>query len=151
MSVEFKLEVENMKPEELSAVYRKALYKSMVKMKELAIRKCPVDLGHLRASIVLEPNITDSDSYTLRDGVEYGVSVEYGSSPHWVPLQPLIEWAKRHGGDEGFGYAIQRKIAKEGVNEQPFFRPALWEVQEIWMPAYFAMASLREKRGVGGV
>lgn len=31
--------------------------------------------------------------------------------PHWVPIAPLIEWA----GDTDFAYAVQWKIAREGM------------------------------------
>ena len=51
-----------------------------------------------------------------------------------------LEWARRHGGDEGMGYAIQQKIAKQGVNAHPFFRPAMNEVKEKWMPQYMNKA-----------
>jgi hypothetical protein len=116
---------------------KKALYLSMVKMKEIAIREAPIDMGLLRSSIFLHPNTRDSDTYTLEDGVPYGIYMEYGTRPHWAPIKPLIEWAKRHGGDEGFGYALRAKIAKVGVDAHPFFRPAMDEVQEVWMPYYF--------------
>ena len=121
---------------------RKALYLSMVKMKEIAMRKAPVDLGGLKAGIAqgLSPNTKNSDTYTLEDGVEYGLYVEYGTSPHWVPIKPLIEWAMRHGGDKGFAYAIQHKIAKYGMNAHPFFRPAFYEVKEKWIPFFFNKA-----------
>lgn len=68
--------------------------------------------------------------------------VEFGSVPHWPPIEPLIKWARRNlTGGQGFGqqeithwgsrssdpesaaYAIQRKIAEEGTQPQPFVRP----------------------------
>jgi len=138
MKFDFKVEIKEPNTENLLNQYRYALYKSMVKMKELAIRKAPVDLGTLRSSIYLEPNVTNADEYTLSDGVEYGVYMEYGTRAHWVPIAPLIEWAKRHGGDEGFAYALRQKIAKYGVNAHPFFRPALNEVKDLWVPIFFS-------------
>lgn len=137
MKIEFSVKIEEVNTEEVLDGLRRALYKSMVKMKELAIRNAPVDLGMLRSSINLKPNITNADKYILSDGVSYGVFMEYGTRPHWAPIKPLIEWAKRHGGDEGFGYALQQKIAKVGVSAHPFMRPALYEVQDIWIPFYF--------------
>jgi len=138
MTTEFKVEITKTDPDIVTDAMKKALYKSMVKMKELAIRKAPIDLGGLRAGIKLEPNSKTSDNYTLSDGVEYGVHMEYGTRAHWVPIAPLIDWARRHGGDEGFAYAIQRKISQVGVNAHPFFRPALYETQSIWIPLYFS-------------
>jgi len=142
MNIDFKVKVKMPENEEIKAKLRKALYKSMVKMKEIAIRQAPVDLGELRASIQLEPNNMNSDVYYLHDGVSYGACMEYGTRAHWVPIKPLIEWARRHKGDEGFAYAVRAKIAKEGVNAHPFFRPALNEVTEKWLPVYFSDTGL---------
>lgn len=64
------------------------------------------------------------------------IIISGNTSPHWVPIAPLLGWAKRHGGDEGFAYAIQQKIAKVGTNAQPFFRPAYYEVKDKWLPFY---------------
>lgn len=117
-------------------VYR-PLYLSAIKMKELAMRNAPVDMGFLKNSIVVLPNTKLSDVYIIYCGAEYGLFIEYGTSPHWVPIKPLIEWAKRHGGDDNFGYALRGKIAKEGTNAHPFFRPAYNELKEVWIPRYF--------------
>jgi len=141
MNMNFEVKIEQkLDSEDAIRRMRYALYLSMIKMKELAIRFAPIDLGQLRASIFLHPNSKNSDTYTLEDGVSYGIRMEYGTRAHWVPLEPLIEWARRHGGDEGMGYAIQQKIAKQGVNAHPFFRPAMNEVKEKWMPQYMNKA-----------
>jgi len=137
MNIEFSVEIkEKLESEDAIERMKRALYLSMVKMKELAIRNAPVDLGFLKNSITLYPNSKNSDTYYLEDGVSYGIHLEYGTSPHWVPIKPLIEWAKRHGGDESFGYAIRGKIAKHGTNAHPFFRPAYYAVKDMWMPKY---------------
>jgi len=54
------------------------LFKSMIKMHELAAINCPVDTGRLRNSINLKPSTIGYTSYTLSDGTDYGVDVEYG-------------------------------------------------------------------------
>lgn len=128
---------EKLSPETIIMRLHRALYLSAVKMKELAIKNAPVDIGLLRLSINLEPNVTYSNIYTVYTDSSYALSMEYGTRAHWVPIAPLLEWAKRHGGDSNFAYAVRQKIAQEGVNAHPFFRPAIQEVKQIWMPYYF--------------
>jgi hypothetical protein len=115
---------------------RKALFKGMLKCQELAIRKVPVDTGMLKASIKLEPNTAGSNKYVLSAGVDYALYVEYGTKPHFPPLEPLKKWSRRVLGDESAAYAVAQKIAKYGTKSQPFFRPAMMEVQYIWLPQY---------------
>jgi hypothetical protein len=54
--------------------------------------------------------------------------VEFGSRPHWAPIGPLKEWARRKLGNEKLAYPIQRKIAKKGIKEKPFFWPSVNKV-----------------------
>lgn len=49
--------------------------------------------------------------------------VEYGSAPHYPPIEPLKNWARRVLGDEGAAYAVQQKIGKYGTPPRPFVRP----------------------------
>lgn len=122
--------------QELTVQSKKQLYLAMNKMMNLAVNYAPVDTGILKNSIKLRPEEPGSDTYDLTDGVEYGVYMEFGTGPHVPPVEPLKAWAKRHFGDEKIGWAIRAKIAKVGVKEHPFFRPALHEVQTIWLPEY---------------
>ena len=110
---------------------KKVLFKSMKKMEELAKRRCPVDTGVLRRSINLMPRNRGSKVYTLSDGVEYGAYVEYGTrnmiKAHGVhdPRNPVTDWeAKRKRNASG--------------QSMPFFRPALLEVKEKWLPEFWA-------------
>ncbi|HMA77584.1 MAG TPA: hypothetical protein VKP88_00395, partial [Candidatus Paceibacterota bacterium] len=54
-----------------------------------------------------------------------------GTDAYWVPIQPLIDWARRQGEDEGLAYYVQWKIAQEGIDEQPYLRPGA-EAQSNW-------------------
>jgi len=116
------------------------LWRSMVKMEELAKNKAPVDRGMLKNRINLQPKTPGASEYILSDGVSYGADLEYGNRPHFVPMAPLIAWVKRKGiktdksSQIAFAKYVQEKIKSEGVNAQPFFRPALHEVQVIWLP-----------------
>lgn len=53
----------------------------------------------------------------------HAIYVERGTKPHWVPIEPLLRWARIVLGDEGAAYAVQRKIAVEGTDPQPFVFP----------------------------
>jgi len=120
--------------EDTEELLKKVLYQSMVKMEEIAKTKAPVDTGNLRARIHLNPENPGATEYTLSDGVEYGVYVEYGTKPHFVPITPLKGWAGRVLGDPNIAYAIREKISVRGVPAQPFFRPAIHEVKYKWLP-----------------
>ena len=60
--------------------------------------------------------------------LKYAAAVEFGSVPHWAPIAPLKQWAKRKLGDEGAAYAVQKTIAKKGTKPKPFLRPAYMKV-----------------------
>jgi hypothetical protein len=123
-------------PEILKSSISNALFKSMLKMQEIAVARAPADTGQLRRSINISPLQPGRLSYTLNDGVSYGAYVEYGTGPHTPPAEALKGWSKRVLGNDALAYAIQAKIAREGIEEQPFFRPALDEVKHIWFKRY---------------
>jgi len=113
------------------------LFDCFVKMHELANLNCPVDTGRLKASIKIFPSVPGAKSYVLADGVPYGIDVEFGTSPHLVSTEHLKPWARRVLGDESAAFAVAKKIAKKGVEAQPFMRPALDQVKNIWLKRFF--------------
>lgn len=120
--------------EDVKEKAKMVLFRAMVKMEELAKNKAPVDTGNLKNRIHLEPMQPGASTYVLSDGVEYGVYVEFGTKPHYVPITPLIGWAGRVLKGKELAFAVRAKIAKYGTPAQPFFRPALHEVQYKWLP-----------------
>lgn len=58
---------------------KNVLFRSMAKINELAKHFAPVDTGRLRASIHLFPLAKGETTYTVSDGVEYGIHQEYGT------------------------------------------------------------------------
>jgi hypothetical protein len=116
---------------------RLVLFKSMLKMHELAIINCPVDTGRLSNSINLDPKAPGFTEYILSDGVEYGSDVEYGTSPHVVSAKHLKGWARRVLKKESLAYPVAAKIRRFGTEAQPFFRPALHQVKNIWVERYY--------------
>lgn len=67
-----------------------------------------------------EPREAADGSVTWGYAAPYARYVEEGTRPHWAPIAPLKLWARRVLGDEGAAYAVQRKIAQEGTDPQPF-------------------------------
>lgn len=76
-----------------------------------------------------------SEEHALADAVigvtyaqkDYAVYVELGTKPHWMPIQPLIDWVKVKIGllDESaksVAYAIRASIAKKGTRAQPVWQ-----------------------------
>jgi hypothetical protein len=60
--------------------------------------------------------------------------MEFGTQPYWPPIKPLVEWAKRVAGDPSLGYAVQQKIAEEGIDSQPYMEPSAEAVKR-WLKA----------------
>ena len=140
MNMSFDLKMEGMQIAENHTIEqsKKVLWLSMNKMQQLAKRFAPVDTGLLRRSITLQPKQEGAIEYLLADGVEYGEYMEYGTSPHFPPVDKLKVWSRRVLGDESLAYAVAKSIAVKGTTAHPFFRPALLEVQTVWLPKYWA-------------
>jgi len=119
----------------------RALEKRAQETATLAKEKAPDTTGNLRENITVDrPQALTRNVHT--GNAIYAECVEFGTSPHWPPAEPLKRWALRVLSDEKAGYAIQRKIAAAGTEEQPFFRPAIEAVR----PKYLAdMARLAKQ------
>lgn len=106
-----------------------------------------VAFGHLRASIASDVQVSET-AIEGRVGTNliYARPVEFGTKPHWPPLQPLVEWVriKRLAGSYSVktrqrlgskalqqqqniavARAVQVKIARRGTKARPFFFPAI--------------------------
>lgn len=88
-------------------------------------RHVPVADGTLRSSInVTQPQITGNKVevtvYAGGPAAKYAFFVHEGTLPHWVPIEPLKEWAKKVLGDENAAYAIQQKIAMYGTKARKY-------------------------------
>ncbi len=140
--MDFKVTIKGLEKGEKKTVdkAKRVLKRSMFKMEELALRRAPFDQGDLRKGITLFPQIL-ADKYFLISAVEYSEDLEYGNTPRQVKLDVLIDWAERKGIVSGnavipFAKYVQEKIKTEGVNAQPFFRPALFETRNVWYPKF---------------
>jgi len=57
--------------------------------------------------------------------VKYANAVEYGSRPHFPPVDMLKTWAKKVLGDEKLAWPVAIGISKKGTQAQPYMRPAI--------------------------
>jgi hypothetical protein len=80
-----------------------------------------VDRGLLRNSVQVTPTATGA---TVAVTAPHAAPLEYGTRPHFPPVAPLEEWARRHG-MPGAGFAIARKISIEGTPPERYFAKAL--------------------------
>jgi hypothetical protein len=103
---------------------KQAVAESTLKIHGDARRNCPTDVGFLKSSIVFEVTQNDGLTGEVRVNSKHGPFVEYGTRPHFPPVEPLEDWARRHGMPPGTGFLIARKIAKYGTPAQPFLFPA---------------------------
>lgn len=116
--------VYNIYQAKLSSALRLSLQKIASEVK----KRTPVNTGALANSISWNDNYSafgghaTSMSGSVFTPLQYGVSVEYGTAPHWAPIMPLKLWAKRVLGDEGAAYAIQKAIARRGTRGRFMFR-----------------------------
>jgi len=78
----------------------------------------PVDTGKLKSSIkiVMKKNKTPIFLMTLKFK-DYGRPVHEGTKPHFVPVQKLKGWAKRHNWNVN---ALQLHISEKGTKPHPW-------------------------------
>ncbi len=89
---------------------------------ENIVKKGAIDEGTLLKSGNINRKFLEKE---IVYSAPYAAFVEFGTEPHMPPVEPLEQWAKRKLGQEGIGWAIAKKIAKEGTEPKPFLRPAI--------------------------
>lgn len=89
-----------------------------------------------RASIAFEDRSTDQVAVVnVYSPLNYAAPLENGTKPHWVPIEPLIDWvhAKLDISDEkealSKAYAIRGKIAKKGTAAKKVFAGAFDRIE----------------------
>jgi hypothetical protein len=111
---------------------RKAVLAGIARSIPDLVAASPVDTGLYAASWGFT---ADEHSAFVGNYAPYAGVIEYGARPHWVPIEPLLAWAKRvlnHGGSAtshsqpetnfspevwALAKAVQAKIAAKG--QQP--------------------------------
>lgn len=57
----------------------------------------------------------------------YAAVIEFGSKPHFPPIEALQGWADRHGIPV---WAVARKIAREGIKPRPYWQPTYEDLDQ---------------------
>ncbi len=100
----------------------------------------------LYGSITASPEVRDEFGNekiaVMGTSVTHGIPVEFGTKPHWPPVEALFSWAKEKLGDPDAAYAVRAKIAKEGTEGVHMFEEALKE-GEPEVKAIFAKHGLK--------
>ena len=110
-----------------------------------SMEEVPEDRGTLRMSMAqFVPEVRDGDVIWGIGDQPHAAPIEFGTDPYWPPIDPLKEWANRVGGDESLAYAVQYKIAQEGISEQPYLRPGADE-QARWYTNHNASEYIEDR------
>jgi len=98
----------------------------------VSMERVPEDKGNLRMSLAqFVPEVRGEAVVWGVGGQPHAAPMEFGTDPYWPPIQPLKEWAARVGGDDDMAYAVQYKIAQEGITAQPYLQPGA-DAQADW-------------------
>lgn len=115
--------------EQVRKLMLKIGYALAKEMKENIVNNGAVDTGALLNSIHVE---MEGDAVIVGSNLEYAPHVEFGTRPHFPPLEPIEEWARRKlKGDKATARKIAWKIYHYGTPPQPFLRPAIDKLPEI--------------------
>lgn len=134
---------------------RGAMFESALLGAEVVAKAAPVDVGSLKSSIRAES--TPKGAHILVDA-PHAATLEIGSRPHTPPLQPILDWVRRHARNfglkrprigvartarqqttkdaqaralEGVARGIQAKIARVGTKPRWYMRNALPSLRRI--------------------
>ena len=79
----------------------------------------------------------------------YAAYVEFGTRPHWPPVDAIEDWCEVKGIPVEAAFLIARKIAERGTPARPFMRPALKEGQRNHLARIRAFFSTGVKSALG--
>jgi len=131
MKIKFNINTE-IKKEEILEKTKIVLFDCMVKLHELAVINCPVDTSALVNSIKLFPSVPGATTYELADGVTYGIDVEFGTDPHVIIVKNKKVLANKKK-----GLIFGKIVNHPGTTAQPFMRPSLDQVKNVWVKRFW--------------
>jgi hypothetical protein len=84
-----------------------------------------IDTGNLRNSIIAEttPNGLSAE---IGSPFPYAPYVEFGTRPHFPPMEALEDWARKHKIPV---FLVARAIAKRGLPARPYLNPAFFSIE----------------------
>lgn len=94
-----------------------------------------VDTGALKAAAANCVEFT-ADGAELHIRSRYAAPIEYGTRPHFPPVEALRPWVRRKlgevdddgEGDAGIAFLVARKIAEDGTEPRYFVRDSLPDI-----------------------
>jgi HK97 gp10 family phage protein len=123
-------------PEAAKRGARRGMKRGMIRVQRAARENVSVDRGRLRGSIAYEVRESrDGIRGVVGSAVRYAPFVEFGTVPHWPPIDALIPWAERHGFPPGRSgaFLVARAIARRGTRAVNFLRDAVKDEQRnVW-------------------
>lgn len=75
---------------------------------------------------------------------DYASFVEFGTHPHFPPIEALEDWCAKFLGDAKLAFVVARAISRRGTYAQPFMGPAVLEN----MPVFKTAVEAGVKRGL---
>jgi len=96
--------------------------------------------GALQASIQPGPiTITDDNVEAIVEAnADYASFLEFGTRPHFPPVDALRDWCAKFLGDEGLAFVVARAISRRGTLARPFMGPALLANMPVFHQAIMA-------------
>ena len=102
---------------------------------------CPTGVtGTLLQSIQPGPiTITDDNVEAFVEAnADYASFIEFGTRPHFPPVDALRDWCAKFLGDERLAFVVARAISRRGTLAHPFMGPALLENMPVFHQAIIA-------------
>jgi len=111
--------------QEIAVKVKQEAYASGLDVKEQALDNLKAleawDTGHLATTILVDRS-SDGSIVEIGPTAPYGPYVEFGTKPHFPPMDALEDWARRHGLDSA--WPICKAISERGTPAQPYLLPA---------------------------
>ncbi len=95
----------------LSAVQAAMLQEAAAELRRTAPRHLRNKIRVTKSSIVIDDPSAQA--------------IEFGSRPHYAPIEGLIEWAALKGKSPAAAYRIRNVIAERGTPPRPYMQPAI--------------------------
>lgn len=79
---------------------------------------------------------------------DYASFVEFGTRPHFPPIEALRDWCAKFLGDESLAFVVARAISRRGTLAHPFMGPALLQNMPVFKRA---MEAARDRALAAGL
>jgi hypothetical protein len=110
-------------PEWLSVANLETAYEVRDEAQKNVKRLDAFDTGDLHDSIQVQVSPKGLAVHVISTA-KHAPFIEFGTRPHFPPLEPIREWCRSRGIDESAAFPIAKKIAEHGTPERPFLYPA---------------------------